>query len=204
MVEPWWHEVVSLLVPARKTDSAPPLLPLYPRSGGQNQFRWEVLQTVFIIYTGEIWRYKVLTWRQCVPVIGHAHTNKPQPAPNKIQVRTSEEWRYIKIKKKKKVTGRIRSSLSLRKNCVVEAFRSTSGWSLRVVVTDRVKLRGKFETQAWMLHPRGLLCETLGQQASEGGGSRLQDRWGRHRKSRWSSAVLTIPGNLWLSAGSWL
>lgn len=29
---------------------------------------------------------------QCVTIIGHAHTNKPQPALKKIQVRTSEEW----------------------------------------------------------------------------------------------------------------
>lgn len=54
----------------------------------------------------------------------------------------------MKIKKKKKITGRVRSSLFLRKNCVLEAFRSTSGWSLQVVVTDSVKLRAKFEIQA--------------------------------------------------------
>lgn len=40
----------------------------------------------------------------CV-IIRHAHTNKPQPALNKIQVRTSEQWRYMKI------PGRIRNSL---------------------------------------------------------------------------------------------
>lgn len=129
---------------------------------------------------------------QCVTMIQHAHTNRPQPALNKIQVRTSEECRCRRIKNKSQEgleavypCGRIVS---------LKAFRSTSGWSLQVEVTDSVKPRAKSESQARALHPRGLLCEMLGQQASERGGIGPQNCRGRHRKPRWGSAVLTIPG----------
>lgn len=110
---------------------------------------------------------------QCVTIIEHAHTNRPQPASNKIQVRTSEECRCRKIflNKKKSQEG-LEAVYPCGKIVSLKAFRPTSSWSLQVVVTDSVKLRAESETQARMLHPRGLLCEMLGQQASEGGGNR--------------------------------
>lgn len=60
----------------------------------------------------------------------------------------------------------------------MKAFRSTSGRSLQVEVTDSVKPRAKSESQARALHPGGRLCEMLGQQASERGGIGAQNRRG--------------------------
>lgn len=169
MVDPWWHEVVSNLSHENwPLSSTTAILPKkwwtkpVPMSGFRDCVHNLYLQDL------EIQGFDLIA--QCVTIIGHAHTNKPQPALNKIQVRTSDECRYIKIKK---ITGRIRSSLSLRKNCVLEAFRSTSGWSLQVVVTDSVKLRAQFETQVWMLHPRGFSLWDV----------RAAGKWGRRKQT---------------------
>lgn len=64
--------------------------------------------------------------------------------------------------------------------------------------------------EAKTLHPTALLCEKLVQQASEGGEG-INSRTGEAEeasiaslRARRSGTVLTIPGNLVLSAGSWL
>lgn len=71
-------------------------------------WQWVVLEPVlhFLTQYLEIQGFDLIAG--CV-IIRHAHTNKPQPALNKIQVRTPEQWRCMKIPKKK--TGRIRNSL---------------------------------------------------------------------------------------------
>lgn len=80
----------------------------------------------------------------CV-IIRHAHTNKPQPALNKIQVRSSEQWRNMKTQKN---PGRIRNSLIPEEKNV-----SLHHSGLRVTGPVRwwwesVKLSAKFKTQA--------------------------------------------------------
>lgn len=200
MVDPWWHEVVSNLSHENwPLSSTTAILPKkwwtkpVPMSGFRDCVHNLYLQDL------EIQGFDLIA--QCVTIIGHAHTNKPQPALNKIQVRTSDECRYIKIKKSQEGLeavypwGKI---VSLKHSGLRAAgpFR----WWLQTAWNWEPSLRPKCECST----QEAFLCEMLGQQASEGGGNRLQNCRGRHRKSRWSSAVLTIPGNLWPSAGSWL